>query len=105
MHFFPYVCNFLSIYLNKLMHIWLMSVPHQMIIPFTMFKDRKELEHFPRGIKRFNYTKKILNLVKRDNMRYSGWKILWSTNKVIVLYQYVWKYFYYPEEIEMKRES
>ena len=76
MHLFPYVCNLLSIYLNKLTSIWLVGVHHHMIIPFTVFKYRKELEHFPRRIKKYKYLKEIINIVERDNRRYGGWKIL-----------------------------
>ena len=34
-----------------------------------------------------------------------GGRYIGQQKKVIVLYQYAWKYFYYPEEIEVKRES
>ena len=104
MQLFPYVRNLISIYLNRLMNICLVGVPHHMIIPFTMFKYRKELEHFPRGLNKYNYTKNILNLVERYKIRYGGWKIRWSTNKVIVLYQHVRKFFYSPKKIVVRRE-
>ena len=33
---------------HVLMKIWLVGVPHQMIPPFSMFKDGRELKNCPR---------------------------------------------------------
>ena len=47
----------------------------------------------------------IMNILKRSSKRYGGWKIVWPTEKVNVLYQSVWNYFNQPEAIEVTSEG
>ena len=74
-----------------------------MIPPFSIFQDRRELEHFT-GEKQYIMIWIILlslwrgHLIRAVGGRESG------QQKVSVLYQSVWEYFGYLEAIEVSRE-
>ena len=49
MYLFPYRWWFPHMTLHGLTYIWLVGEPQHMIHPFSMFKDGRELDNFPRG--------------------------------------------------------
>ena len=69
MNLLSWVCNFPTTNLYGLMHIWLLGGPHQIIPPFSMFHDGRELYHFSRGRNKHNCMQNIMKFLEiSDNV-------------------------------------
>ena len=86
MHLLLEVWKFLSTTFHGLTHIWIVDAPHQMIPPFSMFWDGRELENFPMGRNKCNDMDNIMNIVDMAADRGVGLDIEWPKKKVIILY-------------------
>ena len=61
--------------LYGLIHICLLGAPHQIIPPFLMFRDVRELYNLPRGRNKYNKMDNIVNPVEMAYKRCCGWYI------------------------------
>ena len=57
-----------------LMHTGIMGAPQHIILPFYVFQYGRELEHFPRGRKKYNKTNNIMKLVDKASDRDGDWE-------------------------------
>ena len=86
MHLFPELYQFMFTIMHGLIHIWIVGAPHQMIHPFSIFQDGRELDNLPRGQKKYNRVDNIMKLVERESGRGGGWEREWLVKKVSVFY-------------------